>query len=139
MSSAAGPAKAPHKRHLKNYLINRRYQLQYTLVMVGLSAIIMAGFGYFLISERATTSKNLISFAAPMGDDVYEQVKKDTHKEDRKFQIEVVGFSVGFLAFLTVFGIVMTHKVAGPMFKMTLYFHKMRDGDFSKVYNLRKG
>jgi len=137
MSSAG---QGPHKRHLKNYLINRRYQLQYTLVMVILSAIIMSFFGYFLISERRTTSKNIISFAAPLGDDaLVEQIKKDTAASDRMYQYKVVGFFVGVLGFLTVFGIVMTHKVAGPLHKMTLYFHKMRDGDFGKVYNLRKG
>jgi len=139
MSSAAAPAKAPHKRHLKNYLINRRYQLQQTLVMVIVSAILMGLLGYYVIGQRKTTIRNLISFAAPMGDDVVAQVKKETEKEDQIFQLWLLGGVVGVLGFLTVFGIVMTHKVAGPIFKMTLYFHKMRDGDWGKVYNLRKG
>ncbi len=139
MSSAAAPAKAPHKRHLKNYLINRRYQLQQTLVMVIVSAILMGLLGYYVIGQRKTTTRNLISFAAPMGDDVVAQVKKETEKEDQIFQLWLLGGVVGVLGFLTVFGIVMTHKVAGPIFKMTLYFHKMRDGDWGKVYNLRKG
>lgn len=139
MSSAAAPAKAPHKRHLKNYLINRRYQLQQTLVMVIVSAILMGLLGYYVIGQRKTTTRNLISFAAPMGDDVVAQVKKETEKEDQIFQLWLLGGVVGVLGFLTVFGIVMTHKVAGPIYKMTLYFHKMRDGDWGKVYNLRKG
>jgi pantothenate kinase len=29
--------------------------------------------------------------------------------------------------------------VAGPLFKVSLYLKKMRDGRFDKVYNLRKG
>ena len=139
MSSEAAPAKAPHKRHLKNYLINRRYQLQQTLVMVIVSAILMGLLGYYVIGQRKTTTRNLISFAAPMGDDVVAQVKKETEKEDQIFQLWLLGGVVGVLGFLTVFGIVMTHKVAGPIYKMTLYFHKMRDGDWGKVYNLRKG
>ena len=40
---------------------------------------------------------------------------------------------------LALYGIKMTHKVAGPLFKVSLYFAKMRDGRFDKVYNLRKG
>ncbi len=40
---------------------------------------------------------------------------------------------------LAVYGIKMTHKVAGPLFKVSLYFAKMRDGRLDKVYNLRKG
>ena len=45
-----------------------------------------------------------------------------------------------FLVFgLAVYGIKMTHKVAGPLFKVTLYLSKMREGRYDKVYNLRKG
>jgi len=40
---------------------------------------------------------------------------------------------------LAVYGIKMTHKVAGPLFKVSLYLKKMRNGRFDKVYNLRKG
>jgi len=40
---------------------------------------------------------------------------------------------------LAFYGIKMTHKVAGPLFKVSLYLAKMRDGRFDKVYNLRKG
>jgi hypothetical protein len=40
---------------------------------------------------------------------------------------------------LAVYGIKMTHRVAGPLFKVSLYLSKMREGRFDKVYNLRKG
>ncbi len=40
---------------------------------------------------------------------------------------------------LAAYGIKMTHKVAGPLFKVSLYLNKMRDGRLDKVYNLRKG
>jgi hypothetical protein len=40
---------------------------------------------------------------------------------------------------LAAYGIKMTHKVAGPLFKVGLYLGKMRQGRFDKVYNLRKG
>jgi nitrogen fixation/metabolism regulation signal transduction histidine kinase len=44
------------------------------------------------------------------------------------------------LAFgLGVYGILMTHKVAGPLFKVSLYLEKMKNGRLDKVYNLRKG
>jgi len=38
-----------------------------------------------------------------------------------------------------IYGLKMTHRVAGPLFKVKLYFAKMRDGRLDKVYNLRKG
>jgi hypothetical protein len=33
----------------------------------------------------------------------------------------------------------MTHKVAGPLYKMGLYFDKIRDGHLPKVEDLRRG
>ena len=40
---------------------------------------------------------------------------------------------------LAAYGIKMTHRVAGPLFKVSLYLSKMRGGRYDKVYNLRKG
>jgi hypothetical protein len=40
---------------------------------------------------------------------------------------------------LALYGIKMTHRVAGPLFKVSLYLSKMRAGRFDKVYSLRKG
>jgi hypothetical protein len=139
--SPAPRAGAPHKRQLKNYLINKRYQLQYTLVMVVVSAIIMSVLGYLVYRKQKTATENLITFAKSTFDDpaVLEQITGDLKSEDTGTLYTLVGAGAGLAVFLTVFGIVMTHKVAGPLYKITNYFHKMKDGDFSKVYNLRKG
>lgn len=51
----------------------------------------------------------------------------------------LVGAGVLLTLGLALFGIKMTHKVAGPLHKVTLYLAKMRDGRFDKVYDLRKG
>jgi hypothetical protein len=51
----------------------------------------------------------------------------------------LLGTGVLLMLALAVYGIKMTHKVAGPLFKVTLYLAKMRDGRYDKVWNLRKG
>ena len=51
----------------------------------------------------------------------------------------LVGAGILLVLGLGIYGIKMTHKVAGPLYKLTLYFAKMRDGRLDKVYNLRKG
>ena len=40
---------------------------------------------------------------------------------------------------LLVYGIKMTHKVAGPLHKVSLYMAKLQEGRYDTVYNLRKG
>ena len=51
----------------------------------------------------------------------------------------LIGTGLLLMLGLGLYGIKMTHRVAGPLFKVSLYFAKMRDGRLDKVYNLRKG
>jgi hypothetical protein len=51
----------------------------------------------------------------------------------------LIGTGLLLVLGLAVYGIKMTHKVAGPLFKVGLYLDKMRSGRFDRVYNLRKG
>ena len=51
----------------------------------------------------------------------------------------LVGTGLLLVLGLAIYGIKMTHRVAGPLFKVSLYLAKMRDGRFDKVWNLRKG
>jgi hypothetical protein len=51
----------------------------------------------------------------------------------------MIGTGVLLVFGLAIYGIKMTHRVAGPLFKISLYLAKMKDGRFDKVYNLRKG
>lgn len=51
----------------------------------------------------------------------------------------LIGTGLLLVCGLAIYGIKMTHKVAGPLFKVGLYLSKMREGRFDKVYSLRKG
>ena len=51
----------------------------------------------------------------------------------------LIGTGLLLVLGLAVYGIKMTHKVAGPLFKVSLYLGKMQQGRFDKVWNLRKG
>ena len=230
MTSPA-PQKA-YKRSWKNLLINKRYQLQFTLFMVGLSTVLMAGLGIWVMKvANETTTVSMASVrgtpcpkipaltdpsdelppvpmklpedepapdpaagsadaagsgsagsAAAASDATDEepvrkvkvQIEESTMemtptapKVPEDFASKVVGhwtcemklagkiaklehgralilwvlIGTGLLLVigLAVYGIKMTHKVAGPLFKVSLYLAKMKDGRFDKVWNLRKG
>ena len=231
MTSPA-PQKA-YKRSWKNLLINKRYQLQFTLFMVGLSTVLMAGLGIWVMkvanetttvsmaSVRGTPCPKIPALTDPSdelppvpmrlpGEDeptpapaagsadaagsgsagsadagsaatdeepprkIKVQIEESTMemtptapKVPEDFASKVVGhwtcemklagkiaklehgralilwvlIGTGLLLVigLAVYGIKMTHKVAGPLFKVSLYLAKMKDGRFDKVWNLRKG
>jgi hypothetical protein len=213
-----------YRRSWKNLLINKRYQLRFTLFMVGLSALLMVGLGAWVMwVAEETTAVSITSVrgdacpklpavnpASRAGADDGPAVPAPSMKLDEpaaagsaaagsaaagsaaaddeprhvKVQIDessmtltptlppdfadrvtahwacelrqaakydrlergrmhilwaMVVVGVALVIGLALYGIKMTHRVAGPLFKVGLYLHKMRDGRFDKVYNLRKG
>jgi hypothetical protein len=57
----------------------------------------------------------------------------------RRIVLVLVLSGLAVMVGLVLFGIKMTHRVAGPLYKVTLYLAKLRDGRYDKVYDLRKG
>lgn len=238
-----------YKRSWKNLLINKRYQLQFTLFMVGLSTVLMAGLGIWVMkvanetttvsmaSVRGTPCPKIPALTESSNDDLPPVPMKlpregevtapapapapapvvpgppapeppwagqdsvgagsaDPATEDeppRKVQVQIeestmemtpaaapapptvpadfaskvvghytcemrltgkvaalergrelilwvlIGTGLLLVLGLAIYGIKMTHKVAGPLFKVSLYLAKMKDGRYDKVWNLRKG
>ena len=57
----------------------------------------------------------------------------------QRIQLVLIGSGILIVLGLVLFGIKMTHRVAGPLYKVTLYLAKLRDGRYDKVYDLRRG
>jgi hypothetical protein len=70
-----------------------------------------------------------------------QQVAERDRLERGRLQILWAMIATGVLLVLglAAYGLKMTHRVAGPLFKVRLYLTKMRQGRFDTVYNLRKG
>ena len=136
---AAAPVKVPYKRSMKNYLLNLRYQLKYTLTIVGISLVLTGGLGYFIISKAREASRLLEVRAMDPTDELAKQLSAQFAANDRMMMIVLVIFGVLLCVVLTMYGIVLTHKVAGPLFKVSTHLDKIRDGRLGVVYDLRKG
>jgi hypothetical protein len=223
-----GPKNKPYRRSWKNLLLNKSYQLRFTLFMVGLSTLLMTMLGWWVLRVADTATQvavnSLLSFPcqepspperpaaveerensgavnphangdkpghgkvvvetemrivdssetggapsreggangrdeSPSGDE--NAAAEETYREDmaaftrcretqqsevvqleeRRDLIGIVLLAVGILLTIGLFlyGIIMTHKVAGPLFKVSLYLEKLRQGKYDTVYNLRKG
>jgi len=213
-----------YKRSWKNLLINKRYQLRFTLFMVGLSALLMVGLGIWVMwVANETTAVSMTSVRGdacprlpaldhlqPAGDDEgavpLPPMKLDepgaapsapppapapapapaAADDERHVKVQIdessmtltptlppdladriaahwscelrqvatfdrlergrlrilwamIATGVALVLGLAIYGIKMTHRVAGPLFKVSLYLSKMRAGRFDRVYNLRKG
>lgn len=193
----SAPQNKGYKRSWKNLLLNKRYQLRFTLFMVGLSAVLMALLGWWVmaVAGRATTVAinnvlgeevckdpdpapaaeaesgrprpvvtieeseiQILDGAAPIEQSAepvpdlarlraafqeckQHQAAQIAKLEGRKRLIFWVLVGVGSMLVvgLLFYGIKMTHRVAGPLHKVSLYMAKLQDGTYDTVYNLRKG
>jgi nitrogen fixation/metabolism regulation signal transduction histidine kinase len=171
--TAAAPAKPPqYKRSVKNYLIDSRFQLKYTGMILGLAVVISAFLGIFLwqtSGEVVQESQKVVEQSKKVSDVVKMSIKDDpvygdnpelaqafnsaAAEQDNKIleqqaalvrqQRTMLYTLVGALAlmvfFIGVLGIFITHKVAGPIYKMKLLLKQVADGKLKVAARLRKG
>ena len=128
-----------YKRSLRNYLLNSGYQLRFTAVIVVIAAILTGGLGYFVMSKAREASRLVSVRAMDPTDELAQELAKQFQHNDRVLLIILIGFGFVLSLVLAAYGIVLTHKVAGPLFKIAVHFDKIRDGKLGVVYNLRKG
>jgi methyl-accepting chemotaxis protein len=135
-----GPQRPPYKRKLSNYLLDKRLQLRYVLFVTILSGIIAGALGYLIYSQSSTASD---SIARAMDDPLFAEVKQtaiaELHSEDRILVYKMIGLGIGLIAILSAYLVIMTHKVAGPLYKVSMYFDRMAEGRLGNVTALRKG
>jgi nitrogen fixation/metabolism regulation signal transduction histidine kinase len=128
-----------YKRSLRNYLLNSSYQLRFTGVIVVISAILTGGLGYLVLHNAHEASRVVQVRAMDPTDELAQQLVAQFAHGDRMLMITLIAFGFILSVVLAAYGIVLTHKVAGPLFKVTLHLDKIREGKLGVVYNLRKG
>ena len=133
---------AEHKRKLRNFLLDWRYQMRHTLMLVAISAALTAGLGYFWYQQMREASlvvevKALGS--ADITDAETKQIQADLARQDRIRLMVLIGFGVLFSLVLMGYGIVVTHKVAGPLFKIRRHMRDIAEGRLYQLWGLRKG
>jgi nitrogen fixation/metabolism regulation signal transduction histidine kinase len=128
-----------YKRSLRNYLLNSSYQLRFTGVIVVISAILTGGLGYLVMHNAHEASRVVQVRAMDPTDPFAQQLAEQFAHGDRILLLTLVAFGFVLSLVLAAYGIVLTHKVAGPLFKITNHLDKIRDGKLGVVYNLRKG
>jgi hypothetical protein len=146
--AAPRPATAPssptgkHKRHLKNYLLDKGLQLRYVVFVTVLSAVLCGTFGFLIWKQKDAASDTIIDGINRV-DWIDAGMKADISKTLRAGDFGIVkrmaGFAAVLIVVLSMFLIVMTHRVAGPLYKIGMYFERMRDGRLSEITDLRKG
>lgn len=132
---------APPKRHLRNYLLQPRFQLKYTGMVVGVTAVVASVLGYVAYDYSTGQTRMLMATStqfdvAPETAALFEDSARD---EDRKVLFGIAGGILLLTITLGITGILVTHKLVGPAHKLKLLLGDVRDGRLKVVGKLRKG
>jgi hypothetical protein len=132
---------AKHRRKLSNYLLDKSMQLRYVAFVTVISAVISGALGYLIWRQEADASSYVLeafdSFAADP--ELRGAISERLNSDDNKLIITMAGAGIGLVVVLFMYLVVMTHKVAGPLYKVSRYFDEMAVGKLGNVYALRKG
>jgi hypothetical protein len=141
----SGAPRPRHKRKLSNYLLDKKLQLRYVLLVTILSGVIAGALGYLIYQQKRAASESIekdlqaLTQADASQDNFQEHVASDLASEDRALVYKMVGVGIGLVLILSAYLVIMTHKVAGPLYKVSMYFDRMAVGRLGVVTPLRSG
>ncbi|MDW8245504.1 MAG: hypothetical protein RMJ84_02900 [Sandaracinaceae bacterium] len=127
-----------HRRRLRNYLLDARFQLKYTGMIMLVTLVVATALGRVAYhqSHAQTQMLTIDLIEAGWPREFVEAVAKEA---DRRLLIEiVVGTSILVVA-LGIAGIVITHRVVGPAYKMKSLFREVAKGHLKVAGRLRHG
>lgn len=133
-----------HKRKLSNYLLDKKLQLRYVLIVTLLSGLIAGALGFMIYQQRRAASESieadLMMLTQKTAQDGFqEEIASDLQSDDRALVYRMIAIGLGLVVILSLYLLVMTHKVAGPLYKVSMYFERMAEGRLGTITALRQG
>ena len=137
-SSETGGKKTPRK--VSNYLLDRDLQLRYVVSVTVFSAVLCAVLGYLIYQQEADASQAIVEIAtsADLSPEIAGAVSQRLDGDDGRLVLNMILVGVGLAVLLSLYLLVLTHKVAGPLFKISRYFSQMESGVLGRITPLRK-
>jgi hypothetical protein len=128
-----------HKRKLRNYLLDVGLQLRYTVFIIAVAVFLTAFLGYRIYVATQETTR-VVTMTAAVEPGVERELQAQFQANDRVVLWGIVGFGVLLVLTVTVGGIWMTHKIAGPLHNIGSAFGRVRDNKLpANMGNLRRG
>jgi len=158
--------KTAYKR--RNYLVNKRFQLKYTIAIVATLLVIMlvSGFGLYMgmwgsiienfskfkVSQNLENVQRIVGYEAARydkGDYRLEKIFREAEllstqeKSTLKYALQSVNRSLApkvmaLFVFIFLAGIFISHKIAGPMYRIERSAEAIQDGDLRVNFRVRK-
>ena len=130
------------QRKVRNYLLDRRFQLKYTGMVLFVTVAVAGVLGYvaYDFSKGQTEAFTAQLAAQPdLDPDTAADLELFAKQEDRKVRNAILIGVVLMALALGFTGIVVTHRVVGPAYRMRRLFEHVGEGHLEVVTGIRKG
>lgn len=129
-------------RSWRNYLLEPGFQLKYTGMVVGVTLAVSAVLGVFAYRFSASVSdstKIMLVNDPNLSPENLDRMLADVDATDQKIALSILGGVALLCLALGVTGILVTHKIVGPAYKLRLLLRHMGDGHLELTGRLREG
>ncbi len=123
-----GEMKARVRRRI--FLVDRKFQFKWTAIIVAVGVLISAGLGFFIVKLTLDLNESL---------GIDDALMAEATRGDSLGIYLLVGFVVVMALALFVWGIFMTHRVAGPIYIISRYLRQIGEGEVPRPRPLRRG
>jgi hypothetical protein len=130
MAEASAAARAPAAAHgRRSYLVDRGFQLKYALLLAGAGVLLSMVFGFWLYQAHVQAIQ-LVPLDA--------ELRALVDRSDRELLTAFAGIAALMGLALAFVGVVITHRVAGPVFVMGHYMTVLSQGRYPRMRTLRR-
>jgi HAMP domain-containing protein len=130
------------QRKVKNYLLDRRFQLKYTgmVLLVTIAVASVLGYVAYDFSKGQTEAFTAQIAAQPdLDPDTASDLEQLAKAEDRKVRNAIIAGVLLMALALGITGIIVTHRVVGPTYRMRRLFQHVGEGHLEVTTGIRKG
>jgi methyl-accepting chemotaxis protein len=142
-SLPADPRSSHPPRKLRNFLLEPKFQLKYSGMVVGVTVVVAAVLGYlaYRYSAGQTELQNLQLIAAKgeaVDAEFISELDRYARQADQRVMLAILmGIAVLTLA-LGATSIVITHRMVGPAYRLKRMLAAVSDGQIAGLGALRK-
>ncbi len=136
----APEAPSQRNRKVKNLLINRRFQLKWVSLILLLTLALFGSLGGYIWEHERHSSDAIINGLSTLYDAEEVAVMKDLFvASDSDVLYALMGSGAMLIVLLAGVGLVLTHKMAGPVYALRHSMDRVSEGKLYGVRGVRDG
>lgn len=130
------------QRKLRNYLLDRRFQLKYTSMVVVVTVAVASVLGvaaYRFSQQQSDVLAAQIAATPDLDPETAADLERFARQEDVKVRNAIIAGVLLLTVALGITGILVTHRVVGPAYRMRRLFEGIGAGKLQITTGIRKG